>query len=100
MPHQASYGVVATNGFDGVPVPENVCPVPAIATEITGLSATGVTLLLAAVYAPVPIAFTAATRNTYVVPLVSPVTVALVAVDVPSANVFHVEPPLLENCTT
>jgi hypothetical protein len=59
----------------------------------------GVTLLLAAVYDPVPISLTAATRNTYAVPFVRPVTVALFAADVPSANVFHVAPPLLENCT-
>ena len=59
----------------------------------------GVTLLLAAVYSPVPTALTAATRKTYPVPLVSPVTVALVAADVPSANVVHVDPLLLENCT-
>ena len=50
-------------------------------------------------YAPVPIAFTAATRNVYNVPLASPVTVAVVTVDTPSANVDHVVPPSLENCT-
>jgi hypothetical protein len=60
----------------------------------------GVALLLAAVYAPVPTPFTAATRNTYAVPLVSPVTVAPVLLDVPSENVVHVEPLLLEYCTT
>jgi hypothetical protein len=35
--------------------------------------------------------FTAATRKTYAVPLVNPVTVAVVAVDVPSANVVQVD---------
>ena len=49
--------------------------------------------------APSPTAFTAATWNTYSVPFVRPVTVALVAVDVPSANRVHVVPPLLEYCT-
>jgi hypothetical protein len=60
---------------------------------------TGVPLAVL-LYAPVPAELTAATRNTYAVPLVRPVTVALVAVDVPSANVLHVEPESLENCTT
>jgi hypothetical protein len=55
-------------------------------------TALGVTLLLAAVGVPVPTAFTAATRNTYAVPLVSPVTVALVAVDAAAENVVHVVP--------
>ena len=45
--------------------------------------------------APGPAAFTAATRNTYAVPFVRPVTVALVAVDVPSTNRFHELPPSL-----
>jgi hypothetical protein len=39
--------------------------------------------------------FTAATRNVCAVPLVSPVTVALVAVETESLNVAHVEPELL-----
>ena len=43
-------------------------------------------------YEPVPRALVAATLNRYAVPLVSPVTVADVDVDVPSANVVHVEP--------
>jgi hypothetical protein len=65
-----------------------------------GSPAPGVTLLLAVEYAPVPTPFTAATRNVYAVPLVSPVTVAEVAVDVPSENVVHVEPLFDEYCTT
>jgi hypothetical protein len=48
----------------------------------------------------VPAAFTAATRNVYAVPFVRPVTVAEVAVVVPSENVVHEEPELLEYCTT
>lgn len=46
-----------------------------------------------------PIPLTPATRKVYAVLLVSPVTVAVVAVDVPSANVVHVVPLLLLNCT-
>ena len=45
--------------------------------------------------APVTLALSAATRNTYAVPFVRPVTVALVAVDVPSTNRFHEVPPSL-----
>jgi hypothetical protein len=60
----------------------------------------GVTALLADENAPCPRLFAAATRNTYAVPLVSPVTVAVVLVEVPSLNVVHDEPELLLNCTT
>jgi hypothetical protein len=42
---------------------------------------------------PVPAEFTAETRKLYEVPLVRPVTVAEVFVEVPSAKVAH-EPPL------
>jgi hypothetical protein len=44
--------------------------------------ATGVLLLGVVVYGPVPTLFTAATRNTYGVPFVSPVTIVIVAVPV------------------
>jgi hypothetical protein len=47
-------------------------------------------------YDPVPAAFIAATLNTYAVPFASPVTVALIALDVPSAKVVQVVPPLDE----
>jgi hypothetical protein len=50
--------------------------------------------------APVPPALFAATRKRYSVPLVRPVTVTDVAVDVPSANVDHDAPPLDEYATT
>jgi hypothetical protein len=63
-------------------------------------AAPGVTLADADEYGPVPAAVTAAARNVYAVPLVSDVTTAEVAVDVPSANVVHDEPLLLEYCTT
>jgi hypothetical protein len=81
-----------------VPLPLAVANTPEAA--FVRLSAPGVAALLAAVYAPVPTALTAATRKTYAVPLVSPVTVALVAVDVPSENVVHVLPLSLESCKT
>ena len=44
----------------------------------------GVTAADTVEVAPVPAALTAATLNVYGVPLVNPVTVALVAVDTPS----------------
>jgi hypothetical protein len=81
-----------------VPLPVAVANGPEAA--FVRFAAPGVAALLAAVYAPVPTAFTAATRKTYAVPLVSPVTVALVAVDVASANVVHVLPLSLETCKT
>jgi hypothetical protein len=81
-----------------VPSPLAVANGPEAA--LVRFAAPGVAALLAAVYAPVPTAFTAATRKTYAVPLVRPVTVALVAADVPSENVVHVDPLSLENCTT
>ena len=40
-----------------------------------------------------PIIFFAVTRNSYAFPAINPVTVADVAVDVPSANVAHVPEP-------
>jgi hypothetical protein len=40
-------------------------------------------------YEPVPTLLVAATRKMYVVPFVKPVTVADVAVEVPSANVVQ-----------
>ncbi len=48
---------------------------------------------------PVPAAFTAATRNRYVVPLVSPPTTAVGAADTPSTAVVH-GPPALVACWT
>ena len=41
---------------------------------------------------PVPAMFIAETRNMYVVPALSPVTVADVAVEVPSAKAVQVKP--------
>jgi hypothetical protein len=48
----------------------------------------------------VPIPLTPATRKVYAVPLVRPVTVALVAVETASVNVVQDEPLLEEYCTT
>ncbi len=45
---------------------------------------------------PVPIAFTAFTLNIYVVSIVKPVTVAEVAVEVPSENTVYDDPPFDE----
>ena len=75
------------------------CVLPAVpATEVGALGTVrGVTDPDVAV-APVPIVFTALTRNVYAVPFTKPVTVALAAVDVPSANVAHEIPSL--NSTT
>jgi hypothetical protein len=56
-----------------------------------------VTELEAEEYAPGLTLFTAATLKTYAVPFERPVTVVEVAVEVPSANVVHEEPALLEN---
>jgi len=50
-------------------------------------------------YTPVPALLTAATLNTYDEPLVKPVTVAVVEVDVPSAKVDQLVPELDEYCT-
>ena len=47
-------------------------------------------------YALVPTPLTAATLNVYEVPLVRPVTVALVADEAVCAKVDHEVPPLLE----
>ena len=50
-------------------------------------------------HAPVPAAFTAATLNVYPVPLVSPVTVAAVAVEAFRLNGIHVVPLFVEYST-
>jgi len=51
--------------------------------------ALGFTARLVSDGVPAPNALIAVTRNTYAVPLVSPVTVAVVPVETPSLNVFH-----------
>src|SRR5687768_16354896 len=54
----------------------------------------------AGLHAPLPAGLRAATRNEYGVPLVSPVTMVVVAVDTPSLTVVHVVPPLAEDWMT
>ncbi len=54
---------------------------------------------LAGVHGPLPILLTAAIRNRYVVPLVNPVTVSVVAVDAPSLILVQVV-PLVERSIT
>ena len=49
--------------------------------------------------APVPMLLVVLTRNVYAVPLDKPVTVALVVVDVPSANTVQVV-PFVDDSTT
>jgi hypothetical protein len=66
---------------------------------LTITAVAGVTAPLAVDDALVPTPFTAATRNVYAVPLVSPVTITLVAVDAARVKVVHVDPLLLEYCT-
>ena len=58
----------------------------------------GITAADVADTAPVPTLLIALTRNVYEVPFVKPVTVALVDVEVPSANVAKPDPLL--NSTT
>ena len=68
-------------------------------SETTGVAIfpnNGVTEFELLEYEPVPTALTAATRKTYAVPFERPVTVVEVAVEVPSANVVHELPLLLE----
>jgi hypothetical protein len=64
-----------------------------------GSDSLGVTALLADEYEPCPTAFTAAARNTYAVPFVSPVTSWLAVVEAVRLTVAHDEPLLLEYCT-
>lgn len=70
------------------------CSFAAVAVALNGASGTvrGIAADEFAEFVPVPAALTAATLNTYEVPLVSPVTVAEVDVLVPSLTVVHDEP--------
>ena len=70
------------------------CSFAAVAVALNGASGPvrGITAEEFAEFVPVPAALTAATLNTYEVPLVSPVTVAEVDVLVPSLKVVHEEP--------
>ena len=70
------------------------CSLAAVATALNGASGTvlGTSVDEFAEFVPVPAALTAATLNTYEVPLVRPVTVVDVDVLVPSLNVVHEDP--------
>ena len=59
------------------------------ATEVVHVEAT-----------PSPTLFFALTLKMYCVPFVRPVTEAVVALEVPSLNVVHVDPPFVENSMT
>ena len=78
-----------------------ICPSPGVPVTEVGASGVvyGVTAGDAVDQEPAPTWFVADTLNTYDVPLVSPVTVVLVTVETPSANVVHVEPLSDDRCT-
>ena len=73
------------------------CSLAAVAVALNGASGTvrGITAEEFAEFDPVPAELTAATLNTYEVPLVRPVIVADVDALVPSLKVVH-EAPLFE----
>jgi hypothetical protein len=52
-----------------------ICPAKKPPPKASPIAGSGVTLLLAALAGPVPVAFVAVTVNVYVVPVVKPVTV-------------------------
>lgn len=80
---------------------KNTLVSPAVPDTSVGVPGTvaGVTAAETTEVAPVPILLVALTRNVYAVPLVNPVTVALVVVDVPSANTVQVV-PFVDDSTT
>ena len=76
------------------------CVLPAVpATEVGAPGTVRGTTAADVSAAPVPAALVALTLNVYDVPFVKPVTVAEVAVDVPSANVVYVV-PFVDDWTT
>ena len=75
------------------------CAPPEVAASDRGAVGTPIAARTTSLAGLVPAVFTALTRNEYVTALVSPVTVAEVAVDTPSANVDHVDPLFEENST-
>ena len=74
------------------------CAFPATPARFVGApgAPTGVRAALFDEYAPRPASFVAATRNTYAVPFVKPVTVTEAVAETVSLNVVHVEPLSLE----
>ncbi len=83
--------MIALPPFDGAVHDTEACPFPAVAVGAAGayglVAPAGVTAADAADGGPVPIAFVALTVNVYAVPLVSPVTVALVGAGLPETTV-------------
>ena len=87
--------MLAPPSLDGAVQDNEACVLPAVADSAVGApGVVGRTRTEAEFdeYDPVPTEFTAATLKIYDVLLVSPVTVALVEVLVPSANVVQVDP--------
>ena len=74
------------------------CAFPATPTRFVGApgAPTGVRAALLVEYAPIPACFVAATRNTYAVPFVKPVTVTDGVAETVSLNVVQFEPLSLE----
>ena len=87
--------------FAGAVQLTTTCVFPATPATAVGASGVvnGVTAADTTEYTPVPPAFTAATRNVYAVPFVSPVTVHDAVDETESVNVVHVVPSI-EYCTT
>jgi hypothetical protein len=100
-------GLTAYERVPRPPVTTGVCDTIAVPVTnstdeypVENSSAARGVLVTAVEYAPVPAAFTAATRKSYAVPFTSPVTTAVVPVDVPSANGTHKPDGLSRYCTT
>ena len=82
---------MAAPPFEGAVHVSVAWEVPAVAARLVIADGTVAGVALATLEVePVPIEFTALTRNSYVTPFVNPVTVAPVAVLVPSLNVENV----------
>jgi hypothetical protein len=91
--------VIADPPFDAGALNEMAPEVDVVETELmVGAPGVviGVTALVVLDHVPVPSEFTAATRNTYDVPLVKPVTVTAVLVEAARENVVQFAPPFVE----
>jgi len=77
-------------------------PLPGVTERFVGADGAerGVTDAELIEYEPVPTELTAATRNTYGVPFVSPVTVAVALEETPSLKVVHEVPLFVESWIT
>jgi hypothetical protein len=89
-PVSVNTGVTAVSPVDGVVVTGAEVDGAKVVVVVVVDTESGVTALLADEYEPVPTLVTAATLKRYDVPFDNPVTVALVAVRVPSVKVVHV----------